>query len=570
MSSKNVKGSNRAPAELPDFIRRLLIKRGVKDQKAIEGFLFPKLKDLPRPEKMKNLDAAAKLATRYVIEKKTIVIWGDYDVDGTTGTALLVNFFRELGVETIWHIPNRLVEGYGVNLSWFRDNNALGGNANFLLITVDCGSSNSHEISVLTESGADVIVTDHHELPGDGVPETLILNPMQQDCGFAGEKLAGVGVAFYLAAKIRSELIENSKYNQAAAAINLKNYLAFVALGTIADMVELTATNRILVRAGVETLDATPFTGLKLLLQSSGVERGDLSSEDIGFLIGPKINAAGRLGESRAVVELFTTDDLQKIKTNISLIESLNSKRKELCLADTDQAFLELEQETASDRKAIVLAGDYHLGVAGIVASRITDKYNLPVIILSRQTDSSGNCYFKGSGRSVEGIDLVASLADCSSLLIKFGGHKMAVGLTVDGRRVGEFIKRFESAVAKQFCNLQRAQIAPYDVQCSVSEVMDDESLYFLKLLEPFGTANPHPKFLDKTMNIVCAKTVGQNEEHLSVTIRGKYTNYKGIGFGLGKDIDEVQRSPTRPAVFTYTKNRYRNTVSWQVRLLTL
>ncbi len=556
--------------EIPDFIIELLKQRGITGKNNVSSFLYPQLKNLPIPPLMKNLEVAAALILEHIADQNQIVIWGDYDVDGTTGTALLVNFFKEIGIEVKWHIPGRLTEGYGLNTAWFRDNISTFKSKRFLLITVDSGVSNAEEIQYIKDLGGQVIVTDHHVIPESGLPECIVLNPEQASCKLKKEKLAGVGVAFYLVAGLRAAMSTDNRLQHLVKDLNLKSFLGFVALGTVSDMVELTTTNRILVRAGTEVMDSPKFRGLQALLHSSDIFGTEISSEDIGFLIGPKINAAGRLGDSRVVVELFTTDDDVEIKTKIKKLERLNQKRKDLCKEGADTAFSEIRRQDTGKNKSCVVYGDYHLGVAGIVASKLVEFSKLPSIVLAEQHAAGGKKIYKGSGRSVDGINLIAALSKCSSAIEKFGGHEMAVGLTVAENQLDNFLKLFTKEIQSQFENRKIEQTIGPDIECSVENVMNEKSLHYLSLLEPFGRHNPQPKFYDRSVQIIHAKTVGHGADHLNMTIRGVYSNHKGIGFGLGEKISDVQEEPNRSLIFTPTKNRFRGTVSWQVRVLSL
>lgn len=553
---------------IPKLCRRLLQAKGLVGEQEISEFLYPKLKDLPKPALMKGLTAAAMLVAEYVESGHQIVVWGDYDVDGTTSTGLLVNFFKELGVEVKYHIPNRLTEGYGLGSDWFSGAIKDFTSKRFLLITVDCGISNSQEIEVVKKMGGDVIVTDHHSIPLSGIPDCHVLNPSQADCGFNGDKLAGVGVAFYLAAGIRSELLQSKRYGRKATAIHLKNYLAFVALGTVADLVEITKTNRILVKAGLESLLETPFAGISALLTSCGLFGDQITSEDIGFLLGPKINAAGRLGQSDVAIELFISENSELAKKGAEKLERLNLKRKSICEDDFEQASYKSSKTVAEEDFCCICSGEYHLGVAGIVASRLVEKFKVPAIVFAESTDKFGLQTLKGSVRSVEGISVIDALNSCSEYIVKFGGHDMAAGLTVLPENFKTFSERWSKNLKAQRDASENRQKFISPIETSVDDVMNRDTLEFLNKFEPFGPGNIAPVFKDKHSRVIQAKTVGKSNAHLNVVVRGEYSNYKGIGFNLGNKISYVQESPERTIYFMPTKNRYRGTVSWQLRII--
>ncbi len=559
------------PLVIPPVFVEYLKSRGISGEEAAHKFLYPALADLPKPEIMLNLPAAVRLAVDYMAAGKQIIIWGDYDVDGTTGTALLVNFFRELGTEVRWHIPDRVHEGYGLNAEWFTDKRNIDLAEDFLLITVDCGISSARQIEIIKKVGGKVIVTDHHSLVDQDVPDCLVLNPSQPSCGFNGEHLAGVGVAFYLAAGIRAECAIQAASNSQArdvSRLNLKKYLGFVALGTIADVVHLTPTNRILVRAGLEALLEPQFVGLQALLASCEIAGGHVSSEDIGFLIGPKINAAGRLGESRTVVELLTVSDRQKAKSLAQTLTELNEERKRISNTNLESALDSLSTSLIEENKSVIVKGDLHQGVAGIVASRLVDMFKVPAIVFAKRNDSDGHVSFVGSARSVAGINIISLLSRCSQWIDRFGGHEMAAGLSVSADSIEQFTMNFTAITLQAMSDKKIIHKKRYDISCSSELIMADDHLRCLRLLEPFGPGNPQPVFQETAATVLDSRAVGRDSEHLQLTIRGRYANIKGIGFRLGKLLEDIQRQPKRTMLYTPTRNRFRGNVSWQLRII--
>ncbi len=557
-------------SQIPAVFIEYLETRGVVGDEAVCKFLNPVLADLPKPEEMKNLPAAARLVAEYVVTGKQIIIWGDYDVDGTTGTALLVNFFRELGTEVRWHIPNRLHEGYGLNSQWFTNRKENNLADDFLLITVDCGISDFQQIEVIRKIGGKVIITDHHCLPEKSIPACLVLNPSQPSCGFHKKHLAGVGVAFYLAAGIRTELTSNALFSEVTSRINLKKYLVFVALGTIADVAELTITNRILVRGGLEAFSESNFIGLKELLASCEISGNYIASEDIGYLIGPKLNAAGRLGESKIVVELLTEIDPKRAKRLAQKLTDLNIERRRISGDNLEMALSSLSTMQIDRDKCAIVRGELHQGVAGIVASRLVDLFKVPAIVFAKKEHPNGQIYFTGSARSIEGVNIIALLSQCADWIDRFGGHEMAAGLTVTDVNMQNFERSFTSLI---IVAMKEKLVKPkkrYDICCAAELVMNKEHLDCIRLLEPFGPGNPQPIFQDPSVTITDCRAVGKDSEHLQVTIRGKHSNFKGIGFSLGKHLSEVQAKPRRNMIYTPTMNRFRGTMSWQVRVIDL
>lgn len=556
------------PLDIPPIFSELLRKRGVEGEAMVRRFLYPQLSDLPHPGDMRNLAEAVKLIIQYMTSRKQIVIWGDYDVDGTTGTALLVNFFGEFGVDVIWHIPNRLTEGYGLNIEWFLACKETILEDNFLLITVDCGISNAFQIEKIKRLGGTVIVTDHHNLPESGIPKCLVLNPSQPSCGFHKEQLAGVGVAFYLAAGIRAEYADRADMAKLPEKVNLKNYLALVALGTIADVVDLTPTNRILVRAGLEALGCTPFPGLQELLASCEIGKGDLTSEDIGYLIGPKINAAGRLGESDLVVNILIEKDRKRARKLIQKLTELNEQRRRISADNLEIALNVISSSRVEVTKCVIAKGDIHQGVAGIVASRLVEMFGVPAMVFARKCMPDGSEIYVGSARSIAGMNILEMINLCSRWIDRFGGHEMAAGLSVSKENMPGFEADFEIIARDVWQKRSPVRKQRFDIECSVENLLTEENMSFFKLLEPFGPGNVQPVFCDNSAQIVDSKTVGKSSEHLHLTIRGKYANLKGIGFSLGSRIVDVQKAPNRSILYVPTMNRFRGNVSWQVRVI--
>ncbi len=554
--------------QIPTLIQNLLSKRGIADHETQKAFLFPSLANLPAPQHMLNLEVGADLAIEYILNKKKIIIWGDYDVDGTTGTSLLVLFFRSLGIETIWHIPNRLVEGYGLNIDWFIDNNTNFGN-DFLLITVDCGIGDAAIVEQVQAMGGKVIITDHHLIPENFEPKCVVINPSQSDCGFHDHCLAGAGVAFYLSAAIRKRLSTIKGYEDIYQKINLKDLLPLVALGTLSDIVPLTSVNRILTRAGMEAMSSCKIPGLVALLKSCDIESGEVSSEDVGYLIGPKINAAGRLGESRAVVELFIENDQPKVKRLAGVLLRMNNERKAISDSSLEIVLTNLSKNQIMEEKCIVVAGNYHKGVAGIVASKLVDLHKVPVLVLCDSIDNSSREVLVGSARSIEGVNIIEVFNQSSRYLEKFGGHAMAAGLSLLPENKNDFIQILKRNLKLAMQEVDKiAQLNPADIECTIDELFQHDTIDTYKLLEPFGPLNPQPVFASPRAVVIDSRKVGNNGDHLSVTFRTKYSKIKGIGFNLGDRLEDVQDNPTRKIIFSPTLNRFRGTTSWQVRLL--
>ncbi|WP_163336714.1 single-stranded-DNA-specific exonuclease RecJ [Desulfopila sp. IMCC35008] len=556
---------------LPELIRELLSRRNIQGAGDLEKFLYPRLESLPHPSSMKGLSSAASKICRAIENDIEIIVWGDYDVDGTTGTALLVNFFRELGVEIQYYIPNRLAEGYGLSGPRFLERFKNEVDSGALLITVDCGISDRDAVGTIASAGCEVIVTDHHQMPIGGLPDCVVVNPNQPGCGFNGEMLAGVGVAFFLAVAVRSRLSEVG-YFSSRPRPNLKQYLGFVALGTISDLVELTETNRILVKAGFEALTDSSIPGIASLLENAEISGGTITSEDISFSLGPRINAAGRLGVANVAVDLMVCDNMSVGATLSSQLEKHNEKRKKLCEECYNKTLDNDDRCLLIGKYSIVVSGDFHAGIIGIVASRIVEKFKKPTIVFARERDPGGCFRYKGSGRSIPGVNILNCLHGCSDAISRYGGHGMAAGLTVEETNFNSFARMFEehAKLASKERNLSELIQASHDVECSIDDVMDDEFLKYFSLMEPFGPENEKPVFLDRQASIVSCKAIGSDNQHLQMVLRGKYANHRAIGFGLGGMAADIRASRKQEFYFTPMINRFRNKETWQVRVISV
>ena len=356
-------------------IKRHLANFGVITEEETEAYLFPKLKDLPSPFLLKSIDTAVELILSAIINKEDILIWGDYDVDGITGTSLLYTFFKEIGVTTKYHIPNRLTEGYGLNSKVLKEY-ATKLTPDKLLITVDCGISNVEELNLAKKYGFKTIVTDHHQVPEPMAQADAVINPKQPDCQFPFSDLSGVGVAFYLAAAIRNKISNNDQFKDISAP-NMKSFLDFVAIGTIADIMPLQGVNRILVKAGFESIASTSQRGIRNLFATLDINSELMTSEAVSFRVAPAINAAGRLGEADKPVKLFLAETDANASEFSSQLVQLNNRRREITEQNYSNALAIARKELSVCGKCVVILGDFHEGVLGIVASKLVEEYGI-------------------------------------------------------------------------------------------------------------------------------------------------------------------------------------------------
>ena len=489
---------------------QLLINRGLVDIDKAFSFLSPSLKDLHNPFAMKDMDKAAERIIEAVRKGEGITVYGDYDVDGTTGTALLYLFFKDTGIDVKYYIPERLKEGYGLNRQALKH---LADSGTKLVITTDLGIANYDEVIFANSIGLDIIITDHHEPPEKLPPAYAVLNPKQPGCSFPFKELAGVGVAFNLIIALRARL-KDCGYFANGNIPNLKGYTDIVALGTIADMVPLIDENRILVKYGLEELTAGRRPGVRALKEVSGLNN-IVKAGSVGFQLAPRINAAGRLDNARTGVRLLIADDAREASDIARELnrENIERQRLESDMLSEALAVIQGPGFNIQDKKAVVLAKDgWHPGIIGIVASRIVGRYHRPTIIISLK-DGIG----KGSARGIKGIDMLGNLKECSGFLDKYGGHKMAAGFSIRE----ENVKLFESA----FYTLADGKLSFEDLIPDISldsyiklDEINEKIITEIEGLAPFGLANPEPLLAIRDVNIVQSKVVGKN--HLSLQIK--------------------------------------------------
>ena len=546
-------------------IKEHLGKHGFVTDEEIEQYLKPMLKDLPSPFLMKDMEKAADLVMEAINGNWEIIIWGDYDVDGITATALLILFFRKLNIEVGCHIPNRLTEGYGLNEQLIREISG-GSNSKKLLITVDCGISNHKEINYAQSLGIKVIVTDHHNLPGNPLEADATINPKQLSCEFPFKELSGVGVAFYLASAIRSKARKNNNLITVSSELNMKSFMGLVMLGTIADVVSLTGVNRILAKAGTESLASSPVDGIDSLLDELGIPIKSLNSETISFQIAPLINAAGRLGTPKTALKALISEGEDARLFGKKLI-TLNNKRKMIGRGDLQTAIdicrLEVPPEGL---RSLVIKGPFHDGLLGITASRLVDKYNVPVLVCClNQTGDQ----LKGSARAPDDFNLYKIISSCSRFLIRYGGHQAAAGFSLKNEHFNEFREAINNSAKLEYLNKtnNNGLLDNNVLNLSVSEAFNPQLLTNLSQLEPLGEGNPKPTFKDDQVRFVSIKHFGINREHVRGMIRGKYENIPFIGFNVGSKLDRKIENNHFSVKYSHMLDTYNHGYSWKLRI---
>ncbi|MFP3868545.1 MAG: single-stranded-DNA-specific exonuclease RecJ [Desulfobacteraceae bacterium] len=495
--------------QLPKLVARILLNRGLEQADDIEAFLDPTLDRMVSPLELGDLEPALECLSRAVFQSRPVVVYGDYDADGVTATALLMLFFRALGLAATSYIPNRLTEGYGLQSTVLPELARQGQ----VLITVDCGINNAAEVAQAQKLGLEVIVTDHHEVPDCLPPATAVINPKRSDCLYPFKELAGVGVALNLAIALRARLREQGWFANRPEP-NLRAYLDLVAVGTAADVVPLVGQNRILTSQGLKVLEETTRPGFVALKEVAGLEARPLGLRDVVFRLAPRINAAGRLGQARLALELLLTDDLDQARRLARHLDNLNHQRQALEEDILKAAHLQIQQQGFQHCPALVLAGEgWHPGVLGIVAARLAETYFRPVALVGLQ-DGVG----KGSARSIAPFHLYDGLKSCQPYLLKFGGHRAAAGFSLLADQMEAFRAAFEQSVIQTLGRQLPRPTLPVDAQISLSE-LNDEFFYHLERLRPFGQGNPEPVLACLEVEVLNSWVVG--ERHLKLQLAG-------------------------------------------------
>ena len=524
---------------LPQQLGEMLYTRGINTLEAAELFLHPQLGTLPSPDSMKGMQAAVSRILTAYRNDIPILIHGDYDVDGITSTTLLTAFFREIGLTTSYVIPNRLEERYGLS------QHSIGRLLNQLkqperggvLITVDCGISAFAEVEYAREQGLQVIITDHHEPQAELPQAEAILNPKQQDCFFPFDQLAGVGVAFYFVMALRKAFTEQGMVD--GTQLNLKKYLDLVALGTVADVVPLVGINRILVRAGLEVLSEKRRPGIYALCERCGIAEREILAEDISFKLAPRINASGRLGQPIIAVELLLAQTSQDAQVPADTLDSFNAERKSLELHAIEAIEQHCEQQIASGRAGLAIYQQgCHPGVLGIVASRIAERYGRPVIIFTDEKVGNNEASLKGSGRSVSGIHLFQLLGQCKEFITQYGGHAMAIGLTIEQSNLERFAQLFDQQVCDCGESVGQGRGIEIDYHFTEKKHLTKYFARALQQLQPFGEGNPEPKFLLSGERLVHPK---RSNGHLRFQVQAHGHIFPGIGFHLAENNHDYQ-----------------------------
>ncbi|NHM03019.1 single-stranded-DNA-specific exonuclease RecJ [Flavobacterium difficile] len=534
-----------------ETIATLLVQRGIETFEQAKTFFRPTLEDLHNPYLMKDMDKAVSRIEKAIANNENILVFGDYDVDGTTAVSLVSSYLRSYYPNVATYIPDRYNEGYGISyigIDYAEDNDVS------LIIALDCGIKSLDHVNYAKAKNIDFIICDHHR-PGDSLPEAIaVLDPKRSDCSYPYDELCGCGVGF--------KLIQALAENRNQTILDLVPYLDLVATAIAADIVPITGENRVLAKFGLEVINTNPRPGIKALIQN--VKKKVLTITDVVFIVAPRINAAGRVKHGNEAVALLTEYNLEQAEQFASEIEGYNSDRKDLDKQITKEALLQIEENNETERfSTVVYQENWHKGVIGIVASRLVENYYRPTIVFTKSGDK-----LAASARSVKDFDVYNALEACSEHLVQFGGHMYAAGMTLKEENYQNFKEAFEKVVKNTIHpDLLIPEIA-VDLELDFSDI-NEKFMRILKQFEPFGPENMTPVFMSK--NIVdsgYAKTLGNDSEHLKVFVKQNHSpNFNAIGFGLGKKINLVKNKQPFDAVYVVEENEWNGNVSLQLQL---
>ena len=538
-------------------IARLLVLRGLKDADAVHDFLYPSLQQLHDPFLMKNMDKAVARLNKALGAKEKIMVYGDYDVDGTTAVALVYKYLQNIYSNLVYYIPTRDDDGYGISLQSIDYAEQIGVK---LIIVLDCGIKAVEEIAYAKQKGIDFIVCDHH-VPDDELPDAAaILNPKLVDDTYPFKGLSGCGVGFKFMQAF-------SKSNGLGTMYNLEAMLDLVAVSIAADIVPLTGENRVMMFYGLRRLNNNPNVGLRSIIRTCGLQRHELTINDIIFKIGPRINASGRMESGQESVELLVTRNSQTAMEISKRIDQYNSNRKELDSQVTVEAneIIDRHAQVLDGKKPIVIYDrNWHKGVIGIVAARLAELYFRPSVVLTYYADGIAT----GSSRSVRGFDVYTAIKSCRDLLETFGGHTNAVGLSIKEENIPEFRRRLTEYVEE---HIQDEQVTPaMDIDCELKlPEINGAFLRYLRMLNPYGPGNSKPVFITRKLyDQGTSKVVGRDQEHIKLELVDSKSSHvmNGIAFGQSAAARYIKSKRSFDIVYTIEENIYKHgTVQLQI-----
>lgn len=547
--------------QVDEIVATLLVQRGIETFEQAKTFFRPTLADLHNPYLMKDMDKAVARIEKAIANNENILVFGDYDVDGTTAVSLVSSYLRSFYPNVATYIPDRYAEGYGISymgIDYAEDNDIS------LIIALDCGIKSIDHVNYAKIKSIDFIICDHHR-PGDILPDAVaVLDPKREDCSYPYDELCGCGVGF----KLVQALAENR--NQTID--DLIEYLDLVATAIAADIVPITGENRVLAKFGLGVINSNPRPGIKALITSSirssssgqNVKKKVLTITDVVFIVAPRINAAGRIKHGNEAVALLTEYDIDQAEQFASEIEQHNSDRKELDKQITKEALLQIEENNEQNRfSTVVYQENWHKGVIGIVASRLVENYYRPTIVFTKSGEK-----LAASARSVKDFDIYNALDACAEHLEQFGGHMYAAGMTLLEENYENFKNAFEKVVQETIHPDLLIPEISFDAEIELSEI-NSKLMRLLKQFEPFGPENMTPLFLAKGLtDSGYAKTLGSDNEHLKAFVKqGSSESFGAIGFGLGNKLDLVTNKNKFDAIFSLEENEWKDTVTLQLQL---
>jgi len=558
----NFKSSGLEPSKINTFSKQfslsyvmsaVLLNRGIETEEQLKEYIGKTLDGVHNPMLLPDMEKAAGRIVKAIEDKEKIVVYGDYDVDGVTSTALLYGFLRDNGADAEYYIPDRITEGYGLNIKAI---NKISKKGTGLLLTVDCGITSIGEVELAKAQKMEVIITDHHTCK-ERLPEAFaVVNPKRPDSEYPFRYLAGVGVAFKLVLAVTILMGKSTKEC-------FDKYVELAAVGTIADVVELKGENRIIADRGIKHLTNSTSEGIKALLEISGAGGKPVNSTTVAFMLAPRINAAGRMENASAAAELLLSDSHLDAYNRAIQLDGLNRERQNVERQIYNEAVEMLRSDPAlAERKIIVLSKEgWHHGVIGIVASKITEAFYKPCILIATEENGKG----KGSGRSVEGINLFDALTACEDCLTQFGGHALAAGLSLDMKDFDEFSEKINKYIAE---NVKEEPQKTLDIDCTVpSSFITIANAKQLERLEPFGMSNEKPVFAMCGVKVNEATTMGTDNKHLRLKIEAGGRIFEAVGFSFGHFAKYLTPGRMIDIAFNLDINTYQNTERVQLLL---
>ncbi|MAB48634.1 MAG: single-stranded-DNA-specific exonuclease RecJ [Flavobacteriaceae bacterium] len=537
--------------QVDEVVATLLLQRGIETFEEAKTFFRPSFEDLHNPYLMKDMDKAVARIEQAIAEGENILVYGDYDVDGTTSVALMSSYLKTRTANVATYIPDRYEEGYGVSYQGidFADDNSFS-----LIIALDCGIKAIEKVAYAKEKGIDFIICDHHR-PGDKIPDAVaVLDPKRDDCDYPFKELCGCGVGFKLVTALAS--------NQGQTVEDLTEYLDLVATAIGADIVPIVGENRALAYFGLQVINSNPRPGMKAIIAE--VKKNKLTITDVVFIIAPRINAAGRMKHGNHAVTLLTETDFNLAASYAVDIDQFNTDRRETDQQITEEALVQIEKSNEQERfTTVVYDQNWHKGVIGIVASRLTETYYRPTLVFTKSGDK-----LAASARSVKGFDVYNALEACSEFIEQFGGHKYAAGLTLSPENYEAFKAKFEAVVKETIDPKLLTPELKIDLEINLNKI-DDKLMRIIRQFAPFGPGNMTPVFMTQGIQDTgWGKCVGEDDKHLRFTAKQSNSNpIVCIGFGLGDKLELIKDKKPFDAAYTIDENHWNGNVSLQLKL---